>query len=110
MLTKLTSDGARSLWSHPRRLREVNEEIEELGCQVTSQFATLGPYDFVTILEAPDNDTVLRLSAMLGSRGTISILTMPATWVGDFVAGLPRAENPDGDDDDGGGGGGGGPA
>lgn len=57
LLSKLTSEGARSLWNQPRRVREVNQEIEELGCRVVSQFATLGPYDFVTIIQAPDNDT-----------------------------------------------------
>jgi uncharacterized protein with GYD domain len=85
LLSKLTPEGARRLRSHPRRLQEVNEEIEELGCQVVSQFATLGIYDFVTIIEAPDNETVLRLSAMLSSRGTLEILSMPAVWVGDFL-------------------------
>ncbi len=85
LLTKLTSEGARSLWNHPRHVREVNEEIEQYGCQVVSQFATLGPYDFVTIIQAPDNTTVLRLSAMLGSRGTVQILSMPAVWVGTFL-------------------------
>jgi len=99
LLSKLTSEGARSVWTHPRRVLEVNEEVEELGCRVVSQFATLGPYDFVTIVQAPDNETVLRLSAMLGSRGTIEILTMPATWVADFLDGLPAGS---GADDEGG--------
>ena len=94
-LSKLTAEGARSLWTHPRRVLEVNEEIEELGCRVVSQFATLGPYDFVTIVQAPDNDTVLRMSAMLGSRGTIQILSMPATWAADFLHGLPAGMDAD---------------
>ena len=101
LLSKLTAEGARSVWTHPRRVLEVNEEIEELGCRVVSQFATLGPYDFVTIVQAPDNETVLRLSAMLGSRGTIQILSMPATWAADFLQGLPGgtdADNGSGDD------------
>lgn len=100
LLSKLTADGARSVWAHPRRVHEVNEEIEELGCRVVSQFATLGPYDFVTIVQAPDNDTVLRMSAMLGSRGTIQILTMPAMWATDFLDRLPAAEDgAEGDED-----------
>jgi uncharacterized protein with GYD domain len=98
LLSKLTSEGARSLWAQPRRIQEVNEEIEEYGCQVISQFATLGPYDFVTVIEAPDNQAVLRLSAMLGSRGTMQIVSMPAVWVGDFLEGVqPRPNGQDGD-------------
>src|SRR5215212_9403125 len=91
MLTKLTADGARALHSHPDRLQEVNGEVEELGCRVIDQFATLGPYDFVTVIEATDNDAMLRLSAMLGSRGTMEILSMPAMPVIDFVGGLKGA-------------------
>jgi uncharacterized protein with GYD domain len=85
LLSKLTPEGARTLWTQPRRVREVNEEVEEFGCRVVSQFATLGPYDFVTIIEAPDNNTVVRLSAQLGSRGTVQILSMPAVWAGDLL-------------------------
>jgi uncharacterized protein with GYD domain len=99
LLSKLTSEGARSLWASPRRAREVNEEIEEYGCQVISQFATLGPYDFVSVIEAPDNQAVLRLSAMLSSRGTMEIVSMPAVWVVDFLDGLkPRTNGEDGDE------------
>jgi uncharacterized protein with GYD domain len=91
LLTTLTADGARSLLARPGRVREVNEEIEEHGCRVVSQFATLGLYDFVTIIEAPDNAAVLRLSAMLGSRGTMRVMSMPAVWAGDFLDQLPSA-------------------
>jgi uncharacterized protein with GYD domain len=95
LLSRLTPDGARSMWSQPRRIQEVNEEVEEFGCRVISQFATLGPYDFVTTIEAPDDASVLKLSAMLGSRGTVQILSMPAVWVGDFLDSL----RPEGDDE-----------
>lgn len=88
LLTTLTADGARSLLAHPRRLREVNEEIEEHGCRVVSQFATLGQYDFVTVIEAPDNTSMLRLSATLGSRGTMRIVSLPAVWAGEFLDSL----------------------
>jgi uncharacterized protein with GYD domain len=92
MLTKLTADGSRTMHDQPDRVRAVNEEVEELGCKVVDQYATLGPYDFVTIIEAPDNDAMLRLSAGLGARGTMQILTLPAVPVADFVGGLKGAE------------------
>jgi uncharacterized protein with GYD domain len=83
MLTKLTAEGGRTLASNPERVDEVNAEIGEFGCYVVAQYATLGLYDFVTVIEAPDVTTVARLSVNLGSRGTISTMTMPA---------IPRAE------------------
>ena len=61
-------------------------EIEELGVQVISQYAVLGPYDFISIVEAPDNETVARVSAELASRGSIKLMTLPAVPIDDFIA------------------------
>ncbi len=78
LLSTLTPEGRQTLHKNPDRLEEVNKEIEELGCKVVSQYAVLGGYDFVTVLEAPDNETAAHLSVDLGSRGTVNITTMPA--------------------------------
>jgi uncharacterized protein with GYD domain len=78
MLSTLTPDGRRTLHSDPDRLDEVNQEIADFGCRVVAQYAVLGNYDFVTIVEAPDNETVAHLSVDLGSRGTVSLVTLPA--------------------------------
>ena len=78
LLSTLTSEGRRTLLDHPDRLELVNNEISDLGCRVIAQYAVLGPYDFVTTVEAPDNGTIAHLSVSLGSRGTINILTLPA--------------------------------
>ncbi len=88
MLTKLTSDGGKTLAANPSRVDEVNAEIGEFGCQVVAQYALLGPYDFLTVIEAPDNATVARLSVNLGSRGTLTTMTMPAIPRADFIAKL----------------------
>lgn len=85
MLSTLTDEGAKKIKRKPQRIQEVNAEIEKLGVQVISQYATLGPYDFVNIVEAPDNLAVARVSAELASRGTIKITTLPAMDVEDFV-------------------------
>jgi len=77
MLTTLTSEGAHTVHANPDRLGAVNEEVAKFGCRVLSQYAVLGEYDFVTIVEAPDNETVAHLSVDLGSRGTAKIKTMP---------------------------------
>jgi len=78
LLSSLTPEGRMTLHKNPGRLEEVNHEIEQLGCKVVSQYAVLGPFDFVTIVEAPDNESAAHLSIDLGSRGTVNITTLPA--------------------------------
>jgi len=86
VLSTLTDEGRETIKKHPERILEVNREIEErLGVKVVQQFAVLGPYDFVNIVEAPDNASIARMSVELGSRGTVQLLSMPAIPVEDFV-------------------------
>jgi len=70
---------------NPDRLTEVNKEVEDFGCKIIAQYAVLGGYDFVTVIEAPDNETVAHLSVDLGSRGTVSITSLPAIPIAEFV-------------------------
>jgi len=88
MLSTLTDEGRKTLKDRPERILEVNREIELLGAQVIDQWALLGEYDFLNIVEAPDNETIMRVSVMLGSRGTVQFLTMPALPVETFIGGL----------------------
>lgn len=88
MLSSLTDEGAKTVKQNPARIREVNDELGRLGVKVVAQYATLGPYDFVNIVEAADNLTVARVSAELASRGTIKITTLPAMSVDDLIASL----------------------
>jgi uncharacterized protein with GYD domain len=81
LLTTLTSEGAHTLHANPDRLGAVNDEVSKLGCKVVEQYAVLGAYDFVTIVEAPDNETVAHLSVDLASRGTARIETLAAIGV-----------------------------
>ena len=78
MLTNLTSDGVQTLKNNPNRVQEVNKEVEQLGAKVLNQWATLGQYDFVTIVDAPDQETMAKVSVELGSRGTMSSQTLAA--------------------------------
>jgi uncharacterized protein with GYD domain len=78
LMSTLTPEGRRTLHSDPDRLDEVNQEISDFGCQVVAQYAVLGSYDFITVIEAPDNESVAYLSVALGSRGTVNIVTVPA--------------------------------
>jgi uncharacterized protein with GYD domain len=86
MLSTLTDEGAKTIKENPDRIKEVNLEIEALGVKVLSQYATLGRYDFVNIVEAPNNQTVARVSAELSSRGSVRLHTLPAIPIDDFIA------------------------
>ena len=90
LLSKLTDGGATTITSNPDRIREVNQELAKLGVKVREQFALLGPYDFINIVDAPDNTTIARVSALLGARGSVQITTLPAVPLDDFVASLKR--------------------
>ena len=88
LLTTLTPEGVQTIKNNPARIREVNREVEQLGAKVVSQWATLGRFDFINVLEAPDEETIARVSMELGSRGTGRYETMPAIPVDDFIASL----------------------
>ena len=78
MLTNLTPEGVRTLKNNPNRVTEVNKEVEAIGVKVLAQYATLGQYDFVTIVEAPDDKAMAKVSVELGSRGTMTSQTLAA--------------------------------
>lgn len=90
LLSTLTRKGSETVKERPERIQEVNKEIQQFGARVIAQYAVLGPYDFVNIIEAPDNETVARISVELGSRGTVHIVSLPAIPLDQFVAGLKK--------------------
>lgn len=76
MLTKLTEQGRKTVKENPKRTQEVNKEVEGMGGKVVAQYAVLGPYDFVNVVQAPDNKTIAKISLELGARGTLEIMTL----------------------------------
>jgi uncharacterized protein with GYD domain len=88
MSTKLTDQGANTVNRDPGRIKEVNKDVEELGAKVLAQYALLGEDDFLNILEAPDTETIMRISMKLASRGTMRIRTMAAIPVDDLIASI----------------------
>jgi uncharacterized protein with GYD domain len=88
MLSTLTPEGVQTVKNNPQRIREVNTEVEQLGATVRAQWATLGQFDFVSIVEAPDERTISRVSLELGSRGTGRFETLTAIPIDDFIASL----------------------
>ena len=88
MLTTLTPEGVQTVKNNPQRIKEVNKEVEQLGASVKAQWATLGHVDFISVVEAPDESTMARVSLELGSRGTARYETLAAIPVEDFIASL----------------------
>ncbi|HEX3736562.1 MAG TPA: GYD domain-containing protein [Solirubrobacterales bacterium] len=85
MLTNLTAEGLRTLKNNPARVTEVNKEVEQMGGKIVAQYATLGDYDFVTVIEAPDEQTMAKISVELGSRGTMTSRTLTAMPAADLT-------------------------
>ena len=90
ILTTITSEGRKTLAAKPERIKEVNKEVEAMGVKILAQYAVLGLYDFVNILEAPSNEAVAKVSVALGSRGTMKFITMAAMDVDSFINNLKK--------------------
>jgi uncharacterized protein with GYD domain len=88
MLTSLTDEGRKTLKERPERIIEVNKEVEAMGVKIIAQYALLGPYDFVNILEAPTDTAISKVAMEMGGRGTLRTMTMSAMSVDDFVKGM----------------------
>jgi uncharacterized protein with GYD domain len=88
LLSRLSQQGVSTLKSNPDRLKEVNRDVEELGARVLHQWATLGEFDFVNIVEAPDTATIARVSVALGARGSTRVETLPALTIDEFIGAL----------------------
>jgi uncharacterized protein with GYD domain len=90
MLTTLTDEGRKTITENPGRIKEVNKEVEAMGAKILAQYALLGPYDFVNILEAPSNEAISKVAVALGSRGTLQTMTMAAMDVDAFIGGIKK--------------------
>lgn len=88
LLSKLTPDGRKTIKERPERIKEVAKELEKMGVKVVEQYATLGLYDFINIVDAPDNETISKVSVDLCSRGTVEIMTLAAIPIDSFISAL----------------------
>ena len=91
LMSSLTDEGWKTIREKPERIKEVNKELESFGIKVITQYAVLGPYDFLNIVEAPDSKTLSKVSIELGSRGTVKIMSMAAVPIDEFVASIKKA-------------------
>ena len=90
MLTTLTDEGRKTIKEKPERIKEVNKEVEAMGVKILAQYAVLGQYDFLNILEAPSNEAVANVGVQLGSRGTLQTMTLAAMKLDDFIANVKK--------------------
>lgn len=90
MLTTLTDEGRKTIKDKPERIKEVNKEVEAMGAKVIAQYALLGVYDFVNIVDAPSNEAISKIAIELGSRGTLGTMTMAAVNIDQFIANLKK--------------------
>ena len=88
MMSTLTDEGRKTVKSNPLRIKEVNKEVEAMGVKIIAQYVTLGQYDFINILEAPDNEVISKVAIELGSRGTLQTSTLAALTLDDFIKAL----------------------
>ena len=88
MLSRLTVWGRKTVKERPERIKEVNKEVEAMGAKIKAQYTTLGMYDFINVMEAPDNETIARVALELGSRGTLETTTLSAMTLDDFISSL----------------------
>jgi uncharacterized protein with GYD domain len=94
MLTTLTDAGRKAIQEDPEKLREINKEVEYMGVKILVQYALLGQYDFVNILEAPSNEAIAKLAIRLSARGTTQTLTLAAITVDALIDALKSKESP----------------
>ena len=90
MLTTLTDEGRKTVKDKPERIKEVNKEVEAMGVKILTQYALLGPYDFLNILDAPSNEAVTKVALELGARGTLQTMTLPAISLNDFITAMTK--------------------
>jgi uncharacterized protein with GYD domain len=92
MLSTLTDEGRETVKKNPERIKQVDKEIERMGAKVLAQYACLGMYDFINIVEAPNNEAIARVSIELGSRGTVHLVTLPAIPIFEFIEKMERPD------------------
>jgi len=90
MLTTLTDEGRKTIKENPERIKEVNKEVEAMGVKIVAQYAVLGPYDFVNVIDASSNEVIARVAMELGARGTLQTMTMAGMPLDDFIRGVKR--------------------
>ncbi len=92
LLSRFTQQGAQNIKDGPARLEAVKETLQGLGAELKDFYLTLGEYDAIVVVEAPDDETVATASLAIGSLGNVRIETLRAFTedeYGQIVSTLP---------------------
>ncbi len=94
MISSLTDKGREAINDDPESLRHVNKEVEFLGVKIIDQYAVLGQFDFVNIVEAPSNEIMAKLSTRLSAKGLVHPMTLAAIPLDNLISALKSRETP----------------
>jgi uncharacterized protein with GYD domain len=93
-LVKLTPEGMMHVKELPERLAKGRQYLESLGGKIVEVYAVSGPYDFVAVLEAADEQAVMKHGLFVVQSGFVEIVTMPATRIEDFMKAVAEVPKP----------------
>lgn len=91
-LAKYTAQGVKAIKDSPGRVDGFRKLCQSMGAELKAFYLTMGRYDIVVIVEAPDAATVARIILATSSQGNVGSETLCAFSEAEFkeiVAGLP---------------------
>jgi len=93
-LVVLTDQGRRNFDQNPEWIKEVNKDIELMGAKVLTQYALLGQYDLVNIIEAPSDEVAAKVAIKLSANGTFQPMTLAAIPLDKLIETLKKGRKP----------------
>lgn len=85
MLFRFTQQGVENIKDSPKRIKSAKQMFESAGAKVKSCYAVLGRFDTVFIAEAPNDETIAKLSLQIASLGNVHTETLRAFSETEFV-------------------------
>ncbi len=92
-LTTLTDAGRKKFEEDPEWIKGVNKDIELMGVKILTQYALLGQFDFVNIIEAPSDEIAAKVAIKLSATGTLQPMTLSAIPLEKLIGSLKRGEH-----------------
>jgi len=89
-LMNLTDQGRKNFEEDPEWIRKVDKTMELMGIKILTQYALLGQYDFVNIIEAPSDEVAAKVAIQLSATGTVQPMTLAAIPLDNLIATLKK--------------------
>ena len=84
-LATLTERAVSNIKNLDQMIGDARAIMDKDGAQMKHAWATLGPYDIIAVIEAPDADTAARVSAKIAAQGNFRAETLAAVPLAEFV-------------------------